>query len=203
MKKSYLLTLLMIGTATGLLAQNRLGIKAGLNLASEYMRMDDQSATTKIAPLFHLSAYYDIGVSQRFSIQPGLSLEGKGGVSEVNGESLTDKLMYLELPINFIAWTPTKSGEFFFGGGPYFAYGINAKVTSGRNALHLEWGNEIDQLRPFDAGLGLIVGYRFNGGITTRISSSAGMVNISNQSGVKYLNRVTAIGIGYEFGSRR
>lgn len=203
MKKNYLLAFLLIGTVTGLSAQNRFGFKAGLNLASEYLRIDNQSSTTKIAPLYHLSAYYDIAVSPRFSIQPGLSLEGKGGKSEIDGESLTDKLMYLEVPINFISWTPTRSGEFFFGGGPYFAYGVDARVTSGRNALHLEWGNEINQLRPFDAGIGLIFGYRFNGGFTTRLSSSAGLVNISNQSGMKYLNRVTSIGIGYEFGSKR
>lgn len=203
MKKNYFFTILMIFTLTAVSAQNRFGIRAGLNLASEFIRMDNQSTTTKIAPLFHVTTYYDISVSPRFSIQPGLSFEVKGGVSEVQGEKFTDKFTYLEVPINFISWNPVGSGSFFFGGGPYFAYGVDAKVTSGRNAVHLEWGSGMEQLRPFDAGLGLLLGYRFAGGLTARISSSAGLINISNQKNVKYLNRITSIGLGYEFGSKK
>jgi len=203
MKKIYLSSLLFFGCLISLSAQDKIGIKAGINLATEYIRMGNQSATTKIAPLFHVTAYYDAAISPGFSIQPGFSLQGKGGLTRDNGEKFTDKLLYLEVPVNFIARIATRDGDFFFGGGPYFAYGVDARITSGGRAVHLEWGSGPEQLRPFDAGLSALLGYRFSSGFTINLSSSAGMVNMSNQGEMKYLNRVTSFGVGYEFSASR
>lgn len=201
MKNIYLIIILVGTSISGLFAQNKIGIRGGLNLASEFISVDNQRAKTHIATSFHLSGYYDIATSANFSIQPGISLEGKGGVSKVDGASLTDKLLYLEVPINFIGRVPTRSGDIFVGAGPYFAYGIDARVSNGRLSEVLEWGNGFNQLRPIDAGLGFMMGYRFNSGLTARVSNSGGLVNISNQGQGKYFNRVTSIGIGYEFAS--
>lgn len=201
MRKIYLTATLMIASF-GLFAQSGFGIRAGLNLASQYVREGDYSATTKVAPRLHLTTYYDARISPGFSIQPGLSLEGKGGKSKVEGANYYDKFIYLQVPVNFLGNVPTRSGEFFFGGGPYFAYGIDAKVTSGNQAKYLDWGSGPEQLNPFDLGLHAIVGYRLLNGLNFSISSSAGLINISNQD-TKYLNRVTSISVGCDFGKRK
>ncbi|WP_156307972.1 outer membrane beta-barrel protein [Sphingobacterium endophyticum] len=190
---------LTVATVTVSHAQSNFGMRGGLNLSSEYMRLDNQSATTKLAPMYHLTVYYDVLVSPGFSVQPGLSLEAKGGKSEIGGESLTDRLLYLQVPVNFLGRARTRSGDFFFGGGPFLAYGIDARVTSGRNAIHLEWGSGPEQLRPFDFGLGVLLGYRMDNGLVFHMGSNAGFINMSNQDGAKYLNRTTSVGIGYEF----
>ncbi|MFZ4261196.1 porin family protein [Sphingobacterium sp. HJSM2_6] len=200
MKKIYLILILILVFLAGTNAQNRIGVRAGLNLVNEFISLDNQRAKTHIATSFHLSGYYDLFISRNFSIQPGISIEGKGGVSKIEGNTFTDKLIYFELPINFIARAPTRSGDLFIGAGPYFSYGIDARVSSGRKSVVLEWGNGYDQLNPIDAGLGILMGYRFKNGFTARLSNSGGLVNISNKRQAKYLNRVSSIGVGYEFG---
>ena len=85
MKKFFFSFLFVIAGASMAYSQDTFGIKAGLNLASQFIRIDNQSAKTKIAPTFHVSAYYDARISPGFSIQPGISLEGKGGRSEIDG----------------------------------------------------------------------------------------------------------------------
>ncbi|MFD2595650.1 outer membrane beta-barrel protein [Sphingobacterium griseoflavum] len=202
MKKNLLTVVLVFGAVAATSAQSTFGVRTGLNLATEYVRQNNQSSTTKIAPSFHLTGYYDARVSPGFSIQPGLSLQGKGGKSDLGGEVLTDKLLYLEVPVNFLGRVQAGNGEVFFGGGPYIAYGVSARVTSGRNARHLAFGKEPDQLNPFDAGLGFMTGYRFAHGLVLSLSSSAGFVNIGNIEGTTFQNRVTSFSIGYEFSKR-
>ncbi len=200
MIKTYL-TVAFTLSSLCLFPQSRFGIRTGLNLASQYVREGDYSATTKVAPRLHLTTYYDARISPGFSIQPGISLEGKGGKSKVEGADYYDKFIYIQVPVNFLGNVPTRSGEFFFGGGPYFAYGIDAKLTAGKQAMYLDWGSGPEQLNPFDLGLQAIVGYRLLNRLNFSISSSAGLMNISNQD-TKYLNRVTSISVGCEFGRR-
>ncbi|GGH27630.1 PorT family protein [Sphingobacterium alkalisoli] len=200
MKKTCLAVAALLCSA-GLYAQSSFGIKGGLNLASEYARMDNQSSTTKILPSFHVGAYYDARVSSGFSIQPGVLLQGKGGRFEDGGETLSDKFLYLEVPINFLGRVSAGSGEVFFGGGPYLAYGLSAKVTSGRSSIHMEWGSQPNQLNRFDAGLGFLAGYRFFNGLVLSLNSTAGFINMSNLDAT-FQNRVSSISIGYEFGTR-
>ncbi|GEM_PF-1974401 len=69
MKKNLLAAALLIGTATTVSAQSTFGVRAGLNLATEYAKQNNQSSTTKIAPSFHIAGYYDARVSPGFSIQ--------------------------------------------------------------------------------------------------------------------------------------
>lgn len=202
MKKFFFSFLFVIAGASMAYSQDTFGIKAGLNLASQFIRIDNQSAKTKIAPTFHVSAYYDARISPGFSIQPGISLEGKGGRSEIDGQKLTDRFLYLQVPVNFLGRVPVGTGDFFFGGGPYAAYGVDARVTSGREAIHLQWGDGMEQLNPWDAGLTAVFGYRHIKGFVFSISSSAGFINISNSNEAKYLNRVSSIGVAYEFGVR-
>ncbi|MGN0020519.1 MAG: porin family protein [Sphingobacterium hotanense] len=201
MKKLYFSMAFVLAMTTGVMAQNNFGLRAGYNLANQFIREGDYSATTKMASRFHVTGYYDARINQGFSIQPGLSLEGKGGKSKLPEGDYIDKFLYLQVPVNFLGRVPTRSGDFFFGGGPYLAYGISAKVTSDNQGVDLHWGSGVDELNPFDFGLGAILGYRFMNGFNLSISSSAGLINISNTD-TKYLNRVTSFSVGYEFGRR-
>jgi len=201
MKKFFSTMALVLAMTTGLLAQNNFGIRAGYNLANQFVREGDHSATTKVASRFHVTGYYDVRISPGFSIQPGLSLEGKGAKSKIPEGTFIDKFLYLQVPVNFLGRVETRSGDFFYGGGPYLAYGVSAKVTSGRQGIDINWGSGVDELNPFDLGLGAMLGYRFMNGFVLSASSTAGLINISNTS-TKYLNRVTSISVGYEFGRK-
>jgi len=202
MKRIFLSIALLFSIGAYAQAQSGFGIRGGLNLAQEFSRTDDMTAITKIAPHYHLTAYYDAQIKPTFSIQSGLSLERKGGAYEEDGRKYTDKFLYLQLPVNFLGRIPTRKGDFFIGGGFYLAYGISAKLSSGGVSVDLEMGEQENQIKPFDAGLGTLAGFRLNNGLVFHLASAAGFVNMSNQSQSKFFNRTSSIGIGYEFNKR-
>jgi hypothetical protein len=140
MKEKILAAAIFVSISTGAWAQSAFGIRGGLNLATEFSRQDNRSGTTKIAPSFHFTGYYDAPVSQSFSIQPGLSLQGKGGRYDLNRESFTDKLLYIEVPVNFLGRIEAGNGDMLFGGGPYFAYGVRARVSSQGKSQRVDFG---------------------------------------------------------------
>jgi hypothetical protein len=200
MKKIYLAVILLLVVVIGSYAQSAFGIKAGLNLASEYSRTDNQSATTDITPNFHVGGYYDAVVSSGFSVQSGLLLQGKGGKYKTyDGSALTNKRLYLEVPINLLGRVKAGAGDVFFGGGPYLAYGISAKVKSGQQAVDLDWGGGYDKLNPLDAGLNFLVGYRFVNGLVFNLGNGIGLENIYNSNTGTRRNRISSISVGYEF----
>ncbi|MGB4776102.1 MAG: outer membrane beta-barrel protein, partial [Daejeonella sp.] len=100
--------------ATGVFAQTseiKFGVKAGVNFAKIALSGsgydDDQKEGSKFLTSFHFAGLVDIPISNSFSVQPGLSLSGKGSKSEFGSEAdgkLVGKenIMYLEVPVNFV-----------------------------------------------------------------------------------------------------
>src|SRR5690606_562946 len=84
----------------------RFGIKAGVNLPN-YHFSDDNSDTqysTKMSTNFHITGYADVPVNANFSIQPGVSLQGKGAkFYESDNLTYTQNTMWIEVPVNAVA----------------------------------------------------------------------------------------------------
>lgn len=115
-KKTYTLILAVSMLCRTAFAQSsdskvKFGIKAGVNFANISQSYDgDDDSDTKAVTSFHFGGYADLSISPTFSIQPGLTLSGKGLKEEYSesepGYSYTEKgttnVMYLEVPVNFV-----------------------------------------------------------------------------------------------------
>lgn len=138
------------------------------------------------------------------SIQPGIFYSQKGGKtkndsSEVSTGILTPAigntkliLNYLELPVNFLYHIPNHHGNFFFGGGPYFALGLHAGSRfKGKYA-----GETVDQafneefgtggyakVKKGDFGANGMVGYQFKNGLMISGGYGGSLINISSIGG--------------------
>jgi len=185
--------------AAGAQAQVSYGVKAGLNLPKMTVSGGGASASTSTSTNFYLTGFADLPVAPSFSIQPGLSLQGKGGKVEWtdNIESKTD-LMYLEVPVNAVYYIPAGAGDVFIGAGPYAAYGISGKTKTGDVKNDVEWGD--DGLKRFDAGINTMLGYKLANGFLLNAGYSFGLVDMSGSDGngsVK--NNVLSFGGGFQF----
>src|SRR5690606_16509658 len=85
--------------AAGAQAQTSWGLKAGVNFPKVTASGGNVSVDSKAATNFHVTGYASIPAAPNFAIQPGLSLQGKGGKADILGEDITTNLMYLELPV--------------------------------------------------------------------------------------------------------
>lgn len=193
----------------------KFGVKAGLNLPTISIsgdEVDDEySDYLKSSTSFYVGANVDFAIGEFISLQPGLTLSGKGYQlkGDEDGESFTDKtnVMYLEIPVNVVAGFAAGPGKVFVGAGPYYGIALSGKnkweisyegeTESGEEDI--EFGSEAEQMKRGDFGVNLLAGYQLTNGLNLHLGYGLGLGNLSNTEGVSIKNRVFSVGIGFSF----
>lgn len=185
-------------------AQSSFGIKSGLNFPKLKSSQDNMSYTSDVSTNLYISGYANFFLSSNFSIQPGISLQGKGGNFDADdtdlGQAIKMNLMSFEVPLNFVYYIPaSNNGSVFFGGGPYVGFNFKGKYESGGFSKELTIGSEVDDVKVIDYGANFQGGYKFSSGFLINASYGLGLGNLNNYSETKTTNKVVSLGIGYEF----
>jgi len=209
MKKSFLLSILVIAAA-GLYGQTiSYGIDAGLNRTKLSVTSYSPPGTGISVPVsdsylngFHAGGLLDIGFDS-FSIQPGVLFSTKGGNSSASfSESLFGQtfkasskvkttLDYVELPLNFIYRLDAGDGNIFIGAGPYLGIGISGKevansITNGTPSTttqDLKFGSGPNDIKNPDFGVSGLIGYQLNLGLSISVGYGLGLVSSSGANG--------------------
>lgn len=185
-------------------APTSFGVKAGVNLPTYHL--SDFDGDLGMATNFHVTAYADVPVNAFFSVQPGVSLQGKGAKFDGGGlGEFTQNTMWVEVPVNAVAKLPTMgAGYFYVGAGPYAGFGI-----SGKNKWEGERGSSIEDdfefgkdgtQKGFDAGVNFLVGYQLGNGVNIGAGYGLGLANIApdNNADIKQHNRVLSFSVGFQ-----
>ncbi len=207
------------------------GIKAGPNFSSVSISQDGAPGTYNTQTLVNFSAgaFADIGITEGFSIQPGIYYSGKGfkltqaetGTSLGNMQYTSSfnakaSIAYVEVPVNFLFNAHTSSGTFFVGGGPFAAVAVSAKqkgsattrIVSGLNTItetenfddKIEIGSD-GGIKRTDFGATGLVGFRLNNGLSISANYDLGLVNTSgaDSSEGKMKTRSYGVSLGFSF----
>jgi len=204
MKKMYVMAAAAMLFAGSAVAQVGFGVEAGLNLNNLADKYEGETTSNQIKTGFHAGIFADLGISNNFSIAPGLRYSMKGGLMEGNyntqiggvSASVEDKhkltYHYVELPVNFVYKTGTPgSGRFLIGAGPYVAYMVNAqeKLKRTTRVFGQEEMEEVsdrqipigekedDELKALDYGAQAFLGYQAPGGVFGKVGSQVGFAN--------------------------
>lgn len=217
MKKIFLVAFaLVIGgatiaqTTTSSSVKSRFGLKGGLSLPKyKYVNNDaNTSNETETTTNFHITGYADVPVSNLFSIQPGISLQGKGAKYFDNGTTqVEDNILAIEVPVNLLVNLPAGPGHLFIGGGPYAGFNISGQreVISGTTSeSKLNIGNNSgDDLKALDFGVNFLAGYQLNSGLNFGAGYGLGLTNLrptsTSATNVEQNNRVLSFSVGYAF----
>ncbi len=210
MKKILLSLGVAVLLAAGAQAQVSYGVKAGVNLPKQLAKFSgggaNISTSSKTTTSFYVSGYASIPAAENFAIQPGLSLQGKGGKSEVEGQKMTSNILSLDIPVNAVYYIPTgNSGSVFLGAGPYLGFHLSAKDKIDGKSFDTSIGSgDDDGLKLLDYGLNFQLGYKLNNGFLINGGYGLGLANLVNDPGlpgisIKGYNRIFSFGIGFEF----
>lgn len=197
-----------MATIVGSQAQTGYGLKAGVNLG-EYSNMPSgQSVNTS----FFVTGYADMPMSPNFSIQPGISLQGKGTKYDYKEGSasaeISRNVMSIEIPVNAVYYIPTgESGKFFVGAGPYIGFNVSgrdkAKATAGSinfsEDQKLKLSGSDKDLNVIDAGANFMLGYKFSNGFLLSAGYNLGLTNLVPNADKIVSNRVWQLGVGFQF----
>jgi len=180
------------------------GIKAGVNFANQIYKEEDISFTPSTVTSFHIHGLVDYGVSSFFSIQPGFGISGKGFKIGEDGASVKADLMYVEVPVNFLAKFPMSSvGKFFVGAGPYAAFGISGKTKVEGSGVSMSSDKLFDEeegaYKRGDFGVNVLAGIEFTKGFTLNANYGLGLSNISRDNEGTAKNKVVSVSVGFLF----
>lgn len=184
------------------------GLKAGVNFPKYNFSGSNSSYETNSSTNFHVTAFLDAPLAGRFlSVQPGLSLQGKGAELVSSGVgTVTQNTMWLEIPVNVVAKVPVgQSGNFFVGAGPYVGFGL-----SGKNKYDSDWGSGETEfefgkdgtLKSTDFGVNFIAGFQLSQGLMIHGGYGMGLTDIRASNNEyfpdsKLTNRVWTVGLGF------
>src|SRR5690606_22067268 len=174
--------LLSLGAAilfvAGAQAQTGYGLKAGVNLGKFSNVAENMQDYQKNNVSFYLTGFADLPVAPQFSIQPGISLQGKGAKYEgtdadldVSG-SVSTNLMSIEIPVNAVYYIPAGTGNVFLGAGPYVGFNVSGqnKVEgtwgdfAGSGEGDIEFGSGDGEMKRVEAGANFMAGYKMSNG---------------------------------------
>ena len=205
MKTKRLLVLAIATIAsTAIFAQSKttFGVRAGVNfynLTGKNSGNDDLENKIKVG--FNAGVNAEIPVGIDFFVQPGLLFSTKGAKSKNIDQ--TTSLSYVELPVNLIYKPELGEGKMLLGFGPYVAYGVGGKYELSGVETDIEFGNDLpSELKPFDAGANLLVGYEFSNNFSFQLNASLGMINLYNRPAGDTKSKIKNTGFGLSLGYR-
>lgn len=207
MKKLLTIALLCL-TVLSLKAQVKYGLKAGVNFANATFKNAGLSTSPSSLTTFHVTGFADIPIDGMFSFQPGVTYLGKGYKYDITINDSPEKgeasLSYLEVPLNGIAYFPTRSGRLFIGAGPYMGIGISGTLEQGSTEKDLKFGTSADDdVSPIDLGLNFMLGYHLNGGLLFNGGYGFGFTNAipkdKRADDIKINHKQFFLSLGYSF----
>ena len=144
------------------------GLKAGVNFPKYNFSGSNSNFETNSSTNFHVTGFLDAPLGRNFSVQPGISLQGKGGeLLSSSGGTVTQNTMWPEVPVNLVAKVPMGNSNFFIGAGPYIGFGL-----SGKNKYDSDWGSAEEEfefgsdgtLKSTDFGVNFVAGFHLGQG---------------------------------------
>lgn len=215
--KKVLLTMMLISfiSATTFAQSTRLGVTAGVALATMKQKASGLSVTSDGKVGLTVGVLADVYVTESFTFQPGLNFTQKGSKFDITDASgsleLTQTLNYLELPLNVIYHTPAGNGRVFAGLGPVLGFGISGKAKSqftGEPEISedIKFGNnEDDDYKAFELAGNILAGYEFSNSFFITVNYNIGLSNIfiDGDSDNSIKNRYFGIKVGYKFGYKQ
>ena len=197
------LILLLIMTAN--LAYSQIGVRAGVNIATQSYDDDYDGDPSSIIGL-NLGLVYELVLTDNISLQPEIHFIQKGAKEKFDdffgsGEvSIT--LNYLELAVmgKFNVLNFGDNGNFYLGLTPHLGYGLNGKFK-----FEFEGESETedidfdeDGINRIDFGVGFGLGASF-GNLFIDARYNLGLANLNDSDDFTINNRGLLVGIGYKF----
>jgi len=162
-------------------AQPRYGIRGGLNISNVKLKATYQgqsfSQSGDAIPTFHIGGMADFPLSEHFSVQPSLLLNGMG--SDLSDGTTTVKFrpFYLQLPVLLVAKTelPNTSLSIYGGVGPSFGYGLFGKAKAQGMSEDVF---SSDGFKRFDFGVDLTLGVELPSGLQLGLHFVPGLADV-------------------------
>ena len=193
--KKFLMTAVLGMFALAGFSQVKWDARVGMNFSN--MTKDSEA---KALPGFNLGVGMDYGFSEDWSLQSGLMISSKGWKYKEEGEKMTFRPIYLDIPIlAAYKFNISDNTKFVINAGPYLAFGLGGKAKYGDVDYKLFKSDEGDWKR-FDLGIQYGIGLELSEHYLINLTGQNGFICPWDvDEGDKPKNMTFSIGVGYRF----
>lgn len=179
------------------------GIKGGVNFANMTISAMGIGVTPKSLTGVHVGFVGDFELQNSLFFNTGLLYSLKGFKMSASGETLSESLNYLVVPLNLEYKFPlNEKSKFMIQAGPYLGYALSGKNKNNGESSNVRFGGE-GGMKRFDYGLGFGAGVEF-GALVTSLNYELGLAKIVDSGGDgSAKNKVLQISVAYLFGSKK
>lgn len=187
----------------------KIGLKAGLNLANLTIKDDEEkySENYKMRLGFNVGLMVKIGMNDNLALQPGLFVSQKGYKYNESDVKSNISLIYLDLPVTAKYMFDLGKASPYLEAGPYMSIGLKGKskfeIDGESESVDIKFGKEED-LKLIDAGIRFGAGLEISS-VQIGLFYDLGLANIShdNDGGYRVKNKVLGFTLGYWFGNAK
>jgi len=208
--------------SSNVFGQTRYGVKAGVNFpkftflepvfimdGDEFVEYDgdkQESVNTKAVTNFYITGFTSFMLSKRIALEPGITLEGRGG--KIPDYGYEANYMFVGVPLAVSYYLPMRfGGDVVISAGGH--YGLNFSGTYSGVVDNTDPENPIieendisygryEDFRKDDYGFNFGLGYKFNNGLLINTSYTLGLRNLGTIRNEELKSRVFSIGLGYQ-----
>lgn len=199
--KKFLMTAVLGMFALAGFSQVKWDARVGMNFSN--MTKDSEA---KALPGFNLGVGMDYGFSENWSLQSGLMISSKGWKYKEEGEKMTYRPIYLDIPIlAAYKFNISDNTKFVINAGPYLAFGLGGKAKYGDADYKLfkEEEGQDAKMKRFDLGLQYGIGLEIGDHYLVNLTGQNGFISPfdypDGYDGDKPKNMTFSIGVGYRF----
>ena len=186
------------------------GVNAGFTLSSYTLKVEGEKSTSKSKVGFTGGVVAGLPLGGGVSFRPALNFTQMGGVLKESGYKSTTTMNFIELPLNFVYKVVAPASSFFAGLGPSLAYGISGKYKDEFDGdveegdINFGSGDD-DDLKPFNVGGNVIVGFEFAGGLFIAANYNLGLSNlfIDGDKDNSFKTGYAGLRVGFMFGGKK
>ncbi len=174
------------------------GIKGGMNIASQTVKVESFKVKTDSRIGYHFGGFVTVMFTEKIGIQPELFFNsvGAAGESIFDGEKASDRFNYITVPL-LVRYQPIKILNIH--AGPQLGILLSANSKIGEMTIDIEETKALDFGAAFGAGVDLPFGL----GFTVRYTAGLASIYDLDEFGVgdtKIRNNVFQISTTYRFG---
>jgi hypothetical protein len=176
----FILVILFMVALSDLHGQIKAGRIIGLNLSTMSLKDKDIHYDTKILAGIRFGGLFEIPLTGKLALQPGVLFSSKGTVYKIDTSELFISPVYIEVPVNAAYSFGSEGVKISLLAGLYFAFGIGGNMTDPGGILRsIRFGSEEkDDMKIFDMGLnlGAVINIK---GLMISVQYGSGLTNLS------------------------
>ncbi|PRY45457.1 outer membrane protein with beta-barrel domain [Spirosoma oryzae] len=174
-----------------------MGVIGSLQLASQQFKGASSTLSGTTIVGFQTGVLLSSPLNEHLSIRPYLLYSVKGSNYSFGSTSVIRTFNHVAMPVQATYSFDVNTGHIVAGAGPFVAYAVGGTDKSDSLSAPIEFGSKSGEVRRFDYGLRISIGYELERGLGFMTYYEPSLANLTNIPSVTAKNSAFGFALYY------